>query len=288
MIWVSFTDIGVVDTDGDGLPDLVEDQLGTDPTDPVNRLPDGTIGRSFGPEPFLPRTPEGAVLAVDASTLPPGLRLEDGVLVGTPSRAGTYDVEFTVTLPDGATYTSVRRLVIRPASGGGSADLPDVIWPVVIIGVIGLILGPGLGSLGGSIGGSLGGSQGGLPGWPWNGSAGGSSGGSAGSGSVPAAPVTSTPATSAPSSAPPSPPRSTPSPAGPDGANGPGQIPVNSVTPREGAPSSEWARANSQVRGSLAETGVGATDLLLWALTAAAAGVTLILWASRRRSDPED
>ncbi|MBB1054271.1 hypothetical protein, partial [Dietzia sp. B44] len=80
----------------------------------------------------------------------------------------------------------------------------------------------------------------------------------------------------------------TPSPAGPDGANGPGQIPVNSVTPREGAPSSEWARANSQVRGSLAETGVGATDLLLWALTAAAAGVTLILWASRRRSDPED
>lgn len=288
MIWVSFTDIGVVDTDGDGLPDLVEDQLGTDPTDPVNRLPDGTVGRSFGPEPFLPRTPEGAVLAVDASTLPPGLRLEDGVLVGTPSRAGTYDVEFTVTLPGGATYTSVRRLVIRPASGGGSADLPDVIWPVVIVGVIGLILGPGLGSLGGSIGGSLGGSQGGLPGWPWNGSAGGSSGGSAGSGSVPAAPVTSTPATSAPSSAPPSPPRSTPSPAGPDGANGPGQIPVNSVTPREGAPSSEWARANSQVRGSLAETGVGATDLLLWALTAAAAGVTLILWASRRRSDPED
>lgn len=134
MIWVSFTDIGVVDTDGDGLPDLVEDQLGTDPTDPVNRLPDGTVGRSFGPEPFLPRTPEGAVLAVDASTLPPGLRLEDGVLVGTPSRAGTYDVEFTVTLPDGATYTSLRRLVIRPPSGGGSVDLPDVIWPVVIVG----------------------------------------------------------------------------------------------------------------------------------------------------------
>ncbi|MBC7296456.1 MAG: hypothetical protein H5T79_08970 [Dietzia sp.] len=63
---------------------------------------------------------------------------------------------------------------------------------------------------------------------------------------------------------------------------------MNSVTPREGAPSSEWARANSQVRGSLAETGVGATDLLLWALTAAAAGVTLILWATRRRGDPGD
>ncbi|MBB1023797.1 hypothetical protein G6019_05015, partial [Dietzia sp. DQ12-76] len=47
------------------------------------------------------------------------------------------------------------------------------------------------------------------------------------------------------------------------------------------------ARANSQVRGSLAETGVGATDLLLWALTAAAAGVTLILLAGRRRRDAE-
>ncbi|MBB1041052.1 hypothetical protein G6022_06910 [Dietzia sp. Cai40] len=105
-----------------------------------------------------------------------------------------------------------------------------------------------------------------------------STGGSEGSGSVPAA---SAPATSAPTSLP----RSPSSPAGPDDT---GQVPVNSVTPREGAPSSEWARANSQVRGSLAETGVGATDLLLWALTAAAAGVTLILWATRRRGDPGD
>uniref|UniRef100_UPI001E5DDE61 hypothetical protein n=1 Tax=Dietzia sp. SYD-A1 TaxID=2780141 RepID=UPI001E5DDE61 len=80
---------------------------------------------------------------------------------------------------------------------------------------------------------------------------------------------------------PPRPPSST---AGPGGT---GQVPVNSLTSRDGAPSSEWARANSQVRGSLAETGVGATDLLLWALTAAAAGVTLILLAGRRRRDPE-
>ncbi|MFN3340691.1 MAG: thrombospondin type 3 repeat-containing protein, partial [Dietzia sp.] len=153
MIWVSFSDIGVVDTDGDGLPDLVEDQLGTDPTDPLNRLPDGTVGQRFGPEPFLPLSPEGTGLVVDLSTLPPGLRLEDGALVGTPTRAGTYDVEFTVTMPDGATYTSTRRVVIQPRSGGGSSDLPGFIWPVVVVGVIGVIIGPGLGSLGGSIGG---------------------------------------------------------------------------------------------------------------------------------------
>ena len=62
-------------------------------------------------------------------------------------------------------------------------------------------------------------------------------------------------------------------------------MPVNSVTPREGAPSQEWARANSDVRGSLASTGVGAIDLLLWALTASAAGAVLILLAKRRRHD---
>ncbi|WP_228549050.1 thrombospondin type 3 repeat-containing protein, partial [Dietzia sp. SYD-A1] len=150
MIWVSFSDIGVVDTDGDGLPDLAEDQLGLDPTDPVNRLPDGRTGRSFGPEVFLPSASEGIVLDVDTSSLPPGLRLEDGVLKGTPTRAGTYDIGFAVTLPDGATYHSIRRVVIRPGAGGGSVDLPDLIWPVVIVGVIGLILGPLLGSLGGS------------------------------------------------------------------------------------------------------------------------------------------
>ncbi|AWH96539.1 thrombospondin type 3 repeat-containing protein [Dietzia psychralcaliphila] len=297
MIWVSFSDIGVVDTDGDGLPDLVENQIGTDPTDPLNRLPGGTVGQRFGPEPFLPLTPEGTELAVDLATLPPGLRLEDGVLVGTPTGAGTYDVEFTVTMPGGAPYTSVRRVVIDSRSGGGSSDLPDLIWPVVIVGVIGIILGPGLGSLGDSIGGSLGGLFGGSSSWSWSGPFGGSSGsaagdllgglfgpgGSTGSGSVPAAPATSTPATSTPATTPRPPSQS----ASPDGIEGTGQVAVNSVTPREGAPSSEWARANSQVRGSLAETGVGATDLLLWALTAAAAGVTLILLASRRRGDPE-
>ncbi|ODQ97663.1 hypothetical protein BFG51_10820 [Dietzia alimentaria] len=55
------------------------------------------------------------------------------------------------------------------------------------------------------------------------------------------------------------------------------------MTPREGAPSDAWIRANSEVRGSLATTVVSGAELVLWALTAAAAGATLILFARRRR-----
>jgi hypothetical protein len=277
MMWVSFSETVVVDTDGDGLPDSVEDELGTDPADPLNTLPDGTVGQHYGPERFLPTPPPGTELDVDTSTLPPGLRLEDGVLVGTPTRAGTFDVGFTVTLPGGGTHSSVRRVVIRPGPGG-SAELPDLVGPIVVVGVIGLILailGPGFGSLGGAIGGSLG-----------------------GAGSVPGSPADSTtrsPESSADQSGANQsgvdPSGVDQSGAGRDGSDGDddtGQVAVDSVTPREGSPSSEWARANSQVRESLADTGVGATDLLLWALTAAAAGATLILLASLRRRDPDD
>lgn len=194
----------------------------------------------------------------------PGLRLEDGHLLGTPSRAGIYDIGFTVTMPGGATYTSIRRAVIdQPA--GGSVGLPDLFWPVVIIGIIG----GGAGSLG-----SLLGAAGSLDRLP------------------PLAPGTS----EAPRPHPHDPQPGAPQPSGaqsddsqtapaPDGT---GKIRGAALVPREGAPSEEWARANSQVRGPLAVTGVDATDLLLWALTATAAGVTLILLASRRRDRAAD
>lgn len=288
MIWVSFSDIGVIDTDGDGLPDADEDQLGTDPLDPHNRLPGGAVGQGYGPEPFLPTPPQGTGLEVDLSTLPPGMRIEGGDLVGNPTRAGTFDIAFTVTMPGGATYTSIRRVVIDPGPGGGSSNLPDIIGPIVIIGIIIGVFGPALGSLGGSVGGSL---------------------GSLLDPSDSSDSTTDSPSTSAGQIG------EGQSGTGQDGTNqggtaqddtgqagtgqdgtgqagtgqaGTGQVAVNSITPRDGAPSEEWARANSQVRGALPETGVGAADLLLWALTAAAAGATLILLTSRRRQEPED
>ncbi|KAA0918774.1 thrombospondin type 3 repeat-containing protein [Dietzia sp. ANT_WB102] len=297
-IWVAFTDLGVIDRDGDGLPDRDEDQLGTDPDDPVNLLPGGTVGQRYGPEPFLPTPPDGTILEVDESTLPDGLRLRDGVLTGTPTRAGTFDVEFTVTMPDGATYQSIRRVVVEPASGGGSSDLPDFFWPIVGIGVIGtvvVILGQGFGSLMGSLGsaGSSGGSGG-------SGGLGGSSSSEGSSGSNGSGGSGGSSDSSGPDRDKDGQDQAGPSDTGADrdvsavanlvGTDGgktgkTGQVPVNSVTPREGAPSQEWARANSDVRGSLASTGVGAIDLLLWALTASAAGAALILLVKRRRHD---
>lgn len=291
LMWVSFSDIGIVDTDGDGLPDRDEDELGTDPTDPFNTLPNGTTGTAYGPELFLPTSEPGTDLEVDVSTLPPGMRLEDGALVGIPTRAGVYDIAFTVTMPGGATYTSVRRVTVE-AAGGGSVDLPDLFWPIVIIGIIG----GGIGSVGHVIGGSLGnalGSGGSLGSLSWDSLTGpggplgnlalesvtgpnGSHGSAASSNSAMFSPATSL---LTPSQSP------TPMPSQTSTSTAPsdrGQIPAAVVTPHDGAPPSEWARANSHVRGSLAETGVSVADMLLWAFTSLAAGITLMLLISRR------
>lgn len=278
-MWVSFSDVDGLDRDGDGLPDATEDQIGTDPSDPLNRLPDVTAGQEYGPEPFLPTPPEGTVLDVVTDTLPPGMRLEDGAPTGTPTRAGTYDIAFSVIMLGGATYTSVRRVVVHPAAGGGSADLPDVVWPVIVGGVIGVVIGvfgPALGSLTGSLGGSSDSSgssgSGGSRGSGGPGSSAGSdslAGTTAPTASAPTAPAT---AATTPDADPAT-----------DEGDATGRVAESAVTPREGAPSDAWIRANSEVRGSLATTGVSGPELVLWALTAAAAGATLILFARRRR-----
>ena len=244
------------------------------------------------------------------------MRLEGGDLTGTPTRAGTYDIAFTVTMPDGATYSSVRRIVVESV-GGGSSDLPDFVWPIIIIGgigVIGCLFGPGLGSLAGSVGGSSGGSIGGSVGGSVGGSIGGSvdgwfgsltapggllaglfgSAGSAGSdqdpGSDPSGPGGgNTGGTTGADGAEPAGP-SAPADAGPTGTqpDGTGQVAADSVTHQHGEPSSEWARSNSEVRSSLPTTGVAVVDLVLWALTAAAAGVTLLLLVNRRRRGSDE
>lgn len=268
-IWVSFSDLGVVDTDGDGLPNNIEGEIGTDPADKNNPLPDGTVGKSYGPENFLPVTPDGTTPSVNTATLPPGMTVEDGILKGTPTSAGVYDIGFTITMPGGAEYTSIRRVVIHPSGGGGgggSSDLPDILGPIIVGGIIGVIVGsvmPGLGSVTGSLG-SLSDAAGAASDSLTRG---GSTTGSTTGTTVGTGTGTTDSTTDATT----------------------GQVPVENVTPREGSPSDGWARANSEVRSTLPTTGVGVVDLLMWALTAAAAGTTLILFARRRRTrDAED
>lgn len=61
-----------------------------------------------------------------------------------------------------------------------------------------------------------------------------------------------------------------------------GKVPYDRVSPREGSPSEGWATANSDIRSSGNNSGIGAGDLLLWILTAVAAVATLILVARLR------
>lgn len=61
-----------------------------------------------------------------------------------------------------------------------------------------------------------------------------------------------------------------------------GKVPYDRVSPREGSPSEGWATANSDIRSSSNNSGIGAGDLLLWILTAVAAVATLILVARLR------
>ena len=218
-MWIAFGAEGVLDSDGDGLDDDFERDIGTDPFDPDSDgdgVPDGVevwtgtdpldandpgdlprakVGSPYGPHPLLPTIPDGAHLEVREATLPPGMRVnERGELVGTPTRAGEYGIVFELVTADGGRYEVLRQVTVVPEDSpgpGGSVggSLGDLIaW----------LIGLGLGSLGGfgfgSLdGGSLGSTSGSLAGWPGallgslgagSGSSGGSSGSGAGGGSA--------------------------------------------------------------------------------------------------------
>lgn len=196
-MWIAFGAEGVLDSDGDGLGDEYEREIGTDPfdpdtdgdgvpdgvevwtgTDPLDAsdpgdLPGAEVGSPYGPHPLLPVIPDGAHLEVHVGT-PPGMSVnERGELVGTPTEPGEYEIVFDLVTAEGERYEVVREITVAPEGApgpGGSVggSLGDV---------IGWLIGLGLGSLGSLGSGSTGsGSTGG--------GSGGSSGGSSGSGST--------------------------------------------------------------------------------------------------------
>ena len=261
----------IPDTDGDGLPDDLEDQIGTDPADPANSLPPGKVGDDYGPHPLFPGLDgEGITVTIDEGALPPGLKYEDGNIVGTPTQPGKYEIAVTVIDENGDKHESIVTIVIQPEDEEPTGSSGTVLIPIVV-GIIGAI--GAIGSLphilpwlpiGSSDGGSSDGSSGSS-----NGS--GTSGSSENNGNA-------TEGSKAPQRLG----------AGDQARDEQVDDALKSQAGRTGSPDPSWQDENSQVRADgLANTGVNVGQMLLWALTALAAGFTLILIARRRRDDEE-
>ena len=273
------TDPNDPDTDGDGITDGEENALGTDPTDAGDPgpLPDGKVGTTY-PSTVLIPLPDGATLQVDETTLPPGLSVVDGALVGTPTRPGTYVVEFTVTTADGRVIHIGRTVRIRERGVAAVIGVGELIVGIIggVVGTVGSLAGSliGAGSLG-SVG-DDGSNTGSVPG----------SGGSVPGGSVPGGSGPGAPGSGA---------TTDPTRPGRDGtAAGTGTVdrritdPEGAGAVRTGTPGSSWVAANSQVRSGLASTGVEVGQLALWAATAVALGWLLLLLVRRRRDEEDE
>ena len=149
MMWIDFTG-AALDSDGDGLSDSREKELGTDPNkadtdgDGINDgdevklgsspldakdpgpMPVGEVGVPYPPKGSTAKLvplPPGATVSVPAGKLPPGLTLNpDGTVSGVPTESGTWTVPVTVTLPDRSTVTVDRVIRVAPpmdADGDG-------------------------------------------------------------------------------------------------------------------------------------------------------------------------
>ncbi|MFC5770598.1 putative Ig domain-containing protein [Thauera sinica] len=145
----------IADADNDGLPDVVEQQLGTQTAvaDAQGSLATngnaqagltatsfsaaGTLGQPFayalsasgGTGPFTYARTGGA--------LPPGLTLAaNGQITGTPTSTGSYAFDYEVTDATGATTLVIGRIDVAEvvASSGGDADVPIPAWALLALG----------------------------------------------------------------------------------------------------------------------------------------------------------
>ena len=90
---------------------------GTAPAITSKKLPDGTVGSSYSTE--IAAT-GSAPLTWSAAGLPGGLRLSDGTISGTPTEAGTFKVEITVS---NNMKSVTKKLKLKVAAAGNSASL---------------------------------------------------------------------------------------------------------------------------------------------------------------------
>lgn len=144
----------IADADSDGLPDVVEQQLGTQTAvaDAQSSLPTNgnaqagvtassfsvvaTVGQPFnyslrpssGAAPFSFRQTDGV--------LPPGLSVAvNGTVNGTPTSIGSYAFDYEVADAAGLTTVVIGRIdVADQVVDGGNADVPIPAWALVALG----------------------------------------------------------------------------------------------------------------------------------------------------------
>lgn len=144
----------VADADNDGMPNVIEQALGTQTSiaDAQSTLPTaaaaqpGTTAASFSASGFVGQ-PFAQTIGVSggtapfsfvrtAGTLPPGLSLAaDGLISGTPTNAGSYAFDYELTDAAGATALVIGRIDIAQAVASASeGDVPIPAWALIALG----------------------------------------------------------------------------------------------------------------------------------------------------------
>jgi hypothetical protein len=142
----------IADADGDGLPDVVETQLGSQTTvaDAQRHLANdaqaeaGVTATSFTAAGILGQpfahllTADGTVpisYALVGGALPPGLALASGgQITGTPTNLGSYAFDYEATDAGGAKARIIGRIDIANASAGADGDVPLPAWALFALG----------------------------------------------------------------------------------------------------------------------------------------------------------
>lgn len=140
----------LTDTDGDGITDVVEAYVGSNPSVADARNPltapglgtpgsnstafiaGATVGQSFSYT-----LSSGSSYALTAGSLPPGLSLNGGtgMISGTPSTAGSYAFDYLVS-GGSSPLTVIGRIDVAQAGGAGEAseDAPIPLWALAVLG----------------------------------------------------------------------------------------------------------------------------------------------------------
>ena len=136
----------LVDTDHDGIPDLVESPLGSNQNlaDARNQVGSPTLAVSgvtttsfavsaTSGQAFTYSLGGGTSFVLVSGSLPPGLSLNPatGQISGTPTQAGSYSFDYQT-----ADALLIGRIDVAEAiaAGGGNADVPIPLWALLTLG----------------------------------------------------------------------------------------------------------------------------------------------------------